>query len=99
MMQKKVPQILGLSAALAALSGAAAIAPTPTAANVPTADQTSTTQKAQAPTGEPNVLFSAGTDMLGLIVSTSANGTIVAQHYSHSSHASHSSHSSHYSSR
>jgi hypothetical protein len=95
-MEKKIPQIVGLSAALAALSGVAALAPTPAAANMPTTDQASTTQKAQAPKGEPNVFFPAGKDMLSLIVSTAANGTIVADHYSHSSHASH---SSHYSSR
>jgi hypothetical protein len=98
-MKKKVPQILGLSAALAALSAVTALAPTPAAANVPTTDQAGTTQKTQAPKGEPNAFFPAGKDMLGLIVSTAANGTIVADHYSHSSHASHSSHSSHYSSR
>jgi hypothetical protein len=95
-MRKKVPQILGLSAALAALSGATALAPTPAVGKVPTTDLAGTTQKAQAPEGEPNVFFPAGKDMLGLIVSTAANGTIVADHYSHSSHASH---SSHYSSR
>jgi hypothetical protein len=49
--------------------------------------------------GEPNVFMAVGSNLLGLIASTAADGTVVADHYSHSSHASHSSHSSHYSSR
>lgn len=98
-MAKKVPHILGLGAALAALSGAAALAPTTAAANVPTTDQSDHAQKGQVALGQPNVFFPADKDMLGLIVTTAADGTVLAQHYSHSSHASHSSHYSHYSGR
>jgi len=52
--------------------------------------------------GKPNIFMSIGHDLLGLIVTTKADGTVVADHYSHyyhSSHASHSSHSYHYSGR
>jgi hypothetical protein len=47
---------------------------------------------------KPNVIFSSGEDLLGLIVTRAADGTVLAQHYSHYSHSSHSSHYSHYSS-
>jgi hypothetical protein len=98
-MTKKLPEILSLTAAIAALSGVTALSPTPAAANTPTTDRTDATQKGQAPKGEPNVFMSVGSDLLGLIVTTAADGTVLAQHYSHYSHSSHSSHSSHYSSR
>ena len=97
-MAKKLPEILSLTAAIAALSGVTAFAPTPAAATTPTTDQTDVIQQGQAK-GEPNVFMAIGSNLLGLIVSTAADGTVVADHYSHSSHASHSSHSSHYSSR
>jgi hypothetical protein len=95
-MAKKIPHVVGLGAALAALSGATALSPTTAVANVPAADQA---EKGQVAKGEPNVVFPAGKDLLGLIVTTAADGTVLAQHYSHSSHASHASHSSHYSGR
>jgi hypothetical protein len=98
-MAKKVPNILGLSAALAALSGATALSSTPAAANVHAANQADQTENGQVAKGEPNVVFPAGKDMLGLIVTKAADGTVLAQHYSHASHASHSSHYSHYSGR
>lgn len=97
-MAKKLPEILSLTAAIAALSGVTALTPTPATATTSSTDQTGVTQQGQAK-GEPNVFMAVGSDLLGLIVSTSAEGTVLAQHYSHSSHASHSSHSSHYSSR
>lgn len=95
-MIKKPVVILPLAAALAALSGAGpanAALPenTPTAASPGVTDATSK--------AEPNVLFKAGEDLLGLIITRSADGTVVAQHSSHYSHSSHSSHRSHYSSR
>jgi len=98
-MAKKIPYVGSLGAALAALSGATALAPTTAVANVPPADQADHTLNGQVATGEPNVVFPAGKDLLGLIVTTAADGTVLAQHYSHSSHASHASHSSHYSGR
>jgi len=96
-MPKKIPQLLSLSAALAALSSANALAPATAAADVPTTDEVSSARQGQVVEGEPNVFFPAGKDLLGLIVTTAADGTLMAQHYSHYSHSSHSSHSSHYS--
>jgi hypothetical protein len=94
-MAKKLPEILSLTAAIATLSGVTALSPAPATATTSSADQTGVIQQGQAK-GEPNVFMAVGSDLLGLIVSTSAEGTVVADHYSH---ASHSSHSSHYSSR
>ena len=65
----------------------------------PTTDQADAAQKGQIARGEPNVFFPVGNDLLGLIVTTAADGTVLAQHYSHSLHSSHSSHYSHYSGR
>jgi hypothetical protein len=98
-MAKNFPKILGLGAALAALSGATGLTPTAATANVLPADHADRAQKGEAIKGEPNVFFPAGQDLLGLIVTTAPDGTVLAQHYSHSSHASHSSHYSHYSGR
>jgi hypothetical protein len=96
-MVKKLPQILSLSAALTALTGASALAPAPAVASVPTSDATDPAQKGQIAKAEPNVFMPVGKDLLALIVTTAADGTVLAQHYSHYSHSSHSSHSSHYS--
>ena len=98
-MAKKFPQLLSLSAALAALTGVASLAPTTAAASIPTTDQADAAQKGQIAKGAPNVFFPVGNDLLGLIITTAADGTVLAQHYSHSSHSSHSSHYSHYSGR
>lgn len=95
-MKKKSIVILPLAAALAALGGAtAATASTsePAQPNLPRADATGGAIKA-----EPNVLFKVGGDLLGLIVTRNADGTVLAGHTSHYSHSSHSSHRSHYSS-
>ena len=81
-MVKKLPHILGLGAALASLSGATALTPTTAAANEPATNQADHVQKGQAVLGEPNVFFPAGKDLLGLIVTTAANGTVLARHYS-----------------
>jgi hypothetical protein len=97
---KKPIVILPLAVALAALAGLPAAnasvdqSPPPNALAADISDH--------AIKAEPNALFKVGNDLLGLIVTRSADGTIVAQHsshYSHSSHSSHSSHHSHYSSR
>jgi hypothetical protein len=95
-MAKKIPTVLSLTAALAALSGVTAVAPTPAAANT-TSDEAITPQ-GRTNTGQANVFMPVGQDLLGLIVTTSADGTVVAQHDSHYSHSSHASHRSHYSS-
>jgi hypothetical protein len=95
----KVPTILSLGAALSALQGVSAVSATPASASVRGPDETNVSQIGRIAKGEPNIFMSVGDDLLGLIVTTKADGTVVADHYSHYSHSSHSSHSSHYSSR
>lgn len=86
----KAKTIVPLAAALAALTGAAT-ASTP-GTNEPVTDST------QAQAGDsavrPNVVFRAGEDLLGLLATQNADGTVVAQHASHYSHSSHASHAS-----
>jgi hypothetical protein len=101
-MEMKSPKIISLAAALAALSGGAAVISTPVAANIASPDEATATQNGRSAKSAPNVFMSFDTVFLGLIVTKAVDGTVSAQHYSHSSHASHeshSSHSSHYSSR
>ena len=95
-MAKNVPTILSLGAALASLQGVSALNATPTAASIPSSDKANATQMGCTAKGDPNIFMSVGSDLLGLIVTKTTNGTVVADHYSH---ASHSSHSSHYSGR
>jgi hypothetical protein len=95
-MAKKIPTVLSLTAALAALSGTVAVAPTPAAANT-TGDEAVRPQ-GRTNSGKANVFMPVGQDLLGLIVTTTENGEVVAQHDSHYSHSSHASHRSHYSS-
>lgn len=97
-MAKKLPAVLSLTAALAALSGIATGAPTPAAANTLGNDDENVTPQGRTNTGKANVFLPAGEDLLGLIVTTTADGQVVAQHDSHYSHSSHASHRSHYSS-
>jgi hypothetical protein len=99
LMAKKLPTILPLAAAIAALQGLSAITPTPAAASTTGIDETNATRVGPVAKAEPNVFMSIGGDLFGLIVTKGADGTVVADHYSHSSHSSHSSHHSHYSSR
>ena len=88
--------IIPLAAALGALT-----AGTPAATQAATAPQVPDVANPakQADPASANVLVSTGRDLLGFMVDTRADGTVVAQHVSHASHASHASHSSHYSSR
>jgi hypothetical protein len=83
-MAKKLPTILSLGAALAALQGVSAVNST-AAVSFPGSGETNATQIGRVATGEPNVFMSVGNDLLGLIVTTKADGTVVADHYSHSS--------------
>ncbi len=94
-MPKRFPKVLSLTAALAALSGTAAVAAVPPTAEPPDQDRTDSARNVVTAKGEPNVFMSVGDDLLGLMVTKGADGTVVADHYSHVSHASHSSHSSH----
>lgn len=97
-MGRKSKVVLPLATALASLAGTPAV----TDQAVAKAPETTgpATQDANAVrTGSPNLVFKAGDELLGLVVSEQADGTVLAQHYSHSSHASHASHASHYSGR
>ena len=96
-MAKKLPNVLSLTAALAALAGTSAVGATPLAADTLGADEAVNPQE-RTNTGKANVFMHVGQDLLGLIVTTSADGTVIAQHESHYSHSSHASHRSHYSS-
>lgn len=96
-MEKSKIVLLPLAAALAALSGGASAA-TPANPSVEPTNGPTDTQLA-APKIQPNTIFKAGEDLLGLLVTTAADGTVVAQHSSHYSHSSHASHVSHASSR
>jgi hypothetical protein len=93
---KKLPKILSLTVALSALSGAPAISPA--LANTADNGAADVTPQGRVNTGQANAFLTGGKDLLGLIVTTTEEGTVVAQHDSHYSHSSHSSHSSHYSS-
>ena len=97
-MSRKKPVILPIATALASL---ASIPATVDDASSKTPNSSSTTcapNNTLAQTRQPNLVFKAGEDLLGLIVTQQADGTVVAQHSSHASHASHASHHSHYSS-
>jgi hypothetical protein len=97
-MAKKLPKILSLTAALSALLGVPALSSAVTTTTGP--DEADIAPQGRVNSGKANVFIPAGKDLLGLIVNTTEDGTVVAQHdshYSHSSHASHSSHRSHYS--
>jgi len=101
-MSTKPIKILSLATALAALSGMAAIVSPAADAKPSDAASPDALKVATGDDVQPNVLMSVGKNLLGMIITRGADGTVTAQHYSHyshSSHASHSSHSSHYSSR
>lgn len=96
-MSKKPIKLISLAAALAALSGTATLSPPPADAKPSTPSKAEGVTDSRAGDVRPNVFMTVGKDLLGMIVRTSADGIVTADHYSHSSHASHSSHSSHYS--
>src|SRR5690242_15740750 len=101
-MSKKPIKLVSLAAALAALSGTAALVPPTADAKPSNPGESDSLTNGRSEDVRPNVLMSVGKDLLGMIVATDADGMVTADHYSHyshSSHASHSSHSSHYSSR
>ena len=97
-MNEKKAAVVPLAAALAALASTAnATAPVTQSENPGTT--TTESWQANATKIEPNTIFTAGEDLLGLLVTQNADGTVVAQHSSHYSHSSHASHASHASSR
>lgn len=97
-MSKTPIKLVSLASALAALSGTAGLIPTPADAKVTAPDSTDALKVDRANGPGPNMLISAGQDLLGMIVTKTSDGTVLAQHYSHYSHSSHASHASHYSS-
>jgi hypothetical protein len=97
-MSKKPIKLVSLATALAALSGTAAVVPRAADAT-PTEPAKEGMKQDHSEDVQPNVLMSVGKDLLGMIVTTGADGMVTADHYSHYSHSSHSSHASHYSSR
>lgn len=98
-MSQKPIKLLSLAAALAALSGTATLLPPPADAKPSNPGNAGGLRDGRSEDARPNLFMSVGKDLLGMIVRTSADGLVTADHYSHSSHASHSSHSSHYSGR
>ena len=96
-MFRKRQVLLSLGATLASLFSTQAAHDA--LASAPTENSDSVDQLRMETSGPPNVVYPAGDELLGLIVSTRADGTVVAAHSSHVSHASHQSHHSHYSSR
>src|SRR5262245_19939872 len=97
-MKEKKAVIVPIATALASLATAANAT---TLATQPQVDDTVATdrQQANATKAERNTIFAAGEELLGLLVTQNADGTVVAQHSSHYSHSSHASHASHASSR
>jgi hypothetical protein len=93
------PKIMPLAAALATLAGMNAVVANPAEAKTATPAESTAPNAGRVSDVIPNYTISTGKDFLGFIVTTAADGTMLAEHYSHTSHASHSSHSSHYSSR
>jgi hypothetical protein len=92
-MSQKKTIILPLATALVSLTTSANSA-VPTVQSPDQANASTDTQEANANSVPANTVFNAGEDLLGLLVTKNADGTIVAQHSSHVSHASHTSHSS-----
>ena len=98
-MSKKPLKLVSLASALAALPAAAGVVAAPANAKVIVPDTADALKGDDGARVQPNVFLPAGDNLLGLIVSKSADGTVLADHYSHYSHGSHSSHASHYSGR
>jgi hypothetical protein len=92
-MKRKPIVLVSIASALASLTGAAQanVAPSSTPEETPAL----TNAKTGVSKLGPNVIFNAGQDLLGLLVTQNADGTVVAQHESHYSHSSHASHASH----
>jgi hypothetical protein len=91
-MARQTPVILPLATALASLAGVPATVDDAAAKTADSSSTANTQSNSVAQSGQPNLIFKAGEDLLGLIVTQQPDGTIIAQHASHSSHASHHSH-------
>lgn len=95
-MRPKIPAIVPLAAALAALGVAPAQADQ-TSTKDPVIDPVQRDQAAKDAVGR--IDYRVDENLFGMTVHRASDGQLFAQHYSHSSHASHASHRSHYSSR
>lgn len=91
-MDSKSKVILPLATALAALATSGDLA----AANVRTDHALAMPegQVANKPAVTPNTTYATGSELLGVMMTKNAAGTLVAEHASHMSHASHASHAS-----
>ena len=91
-MKEKKAVVLPLATALASLATATNAAAAPSNSSPDHGTAATDSQQANASNIQPNTIFQVGEDLLGLLMTKSADGTIVAQHASHASHASHHSH-------
>ena len=91
-MTRKSAAILPLATALAALGSGADAKTLDTPRNDGSSPVKSEPQVLTSISS--NTVYSTGEDLFGLLVTRSADGTVVAQHGSHGSHGSHASHSS-----
>jgi hypothetical protein len=91
-MSRKTPVILPIATALASLTSVSATLDNAAAKTGDVSSAADAQNNVVPQTGEPNLVFNAGEDLLGLIVTRQADGTVIAQHSSHASHASHASH-------
>ena len=80
-MSKKTA-VVPLATALASLT-TAANATAPSATQSDTGSNPADSQQATPTNIQPNTIFTAGEDLLGLLVTQNADGTVVAQHASH----------------
>lgn len=97
-MKGKKIVLVPLATALASLAATTANAEKHPATAAEQSDVRSDAQ-AKAAAIPANTFFNVGDELFGMLVTTAADGTVIAQHRSHSSHSSHSSHRSHSSSR
>jgi hypothetical protein len=93
-MPVKSSKVMSLAAALAALTGTGAVISAPAEAKATSQGESTVPDVEQTSDLIPNQIVSGGKDLLGFIVTKTADGTVVAQHVSHASHSSHTSHTS-----
>ena len=96
-MKKNKIVLVPLATALASLSVAPAKATTQPARSAEPANTQANIEVTKST--EPNATYNIGDELFGMLVTTAADGTVVAGHSSHVSHGSHGSHTSHTSSR
>lgn len=91
-MSRKPVVVVSLATAIASLFSASATTDSAKAA-LPHDDSATAAPEGIQSTGvKANSFFAIGQELLSLIVTKRADGTVTAQHVSHASHASHASH-------